>query len=268
MKVLNLYIVTIILSFTIWAFLPAQSIDVQEKNLFYKETTLKGMASINEPFTKDTKLKISINEEIDSNINQVGDKITATILNDLSINDFNLIPVGSYVVGHIEDIKHAGKVSMQATVDISLDRIILPDGKYISLTGAKLAADSKHTNLKRNLKGSGDGFAKSVGVGFVKGATLTFIPGNAAVKTTAVGVAATGAVLSGGWSIGSTATIGGLTGLYYGLKRNGQEVMIASGHELEIVLDENQDLTTIEVAVDDLMNQPAETTTDGGAIIK
>ena len=267
MKTLNLYILTIVLGLLVWTLLPAKSIDIQEKNLFYKETTLKGMASINEPLQKDTKLKILINEEIDSAINQVGDKITATILNDLNVNDFNLIPVGSYVIGHIEDIQHANKFSMQATIDISLDKIILPDGKYIPLSGARLAADSKYTNLKHNLKGSGDGLAKSVGVGFVKGATLTFIPGSTAVKTTAIGVAATGAVFSGGWSIGSTATIGGLTGLYYGLKRHGQEVMIASGHELEIVLDENQDLTPIEVAIDDLMNQP-ETTTDSNTIIK
>lgn len=267
MKTFNVYILTITLGLLVGTLVPVKSIDIQEKNLFYKETTLKGMASINEPLKKDTKLKIFINEEIDSTANEVGDRITATILNDVNVNDFNLIPVGSYVIGHIENIQPAGKRSMQATIDISLDKIMLPDGKYISLSGARLAADSKYTDLKRNLKGSGDGFAKSIGVGFVKGATLTFIPGNAAVKTTAVGVAATGAVFSGGWSIGSTATIGGLTGLYYGLKRHGTEVMIASGHELEIVLDENQDLTPIEVAIDDVMNQP-ETTTDSGTVIK
>lgn len=248
--------------------LPVKSIEIEEKNLFYKEATLKGMASINEALPKDTKLKISITQELDSLKNNIGDEFTATILNDVNVNNVNLIPVGSHIIGRIENIQNAGKVSMQGSIDISLDKIVLPDGKYIPLSGAKLAANSKHTNLKRNLKGTGDGFAKSIGIGFVKGATLSFIPGNTAVKTTALGVAATGAVFSGGWSVGSTATIGGLTGLYYGLKRHGKEVTIASGQELEIVLDEKQDLTPIEVAVDDIMNQGIETTDSTETIIK
>lgn len=236
----------------------ANAMEKQEDLLFYKEKTLKGMASINKSLPSNTKLKISINSQIDSTKNMVGDEFSATILNDLNVNDSNLIPVGSFVIGTIENITHAGSLSMQAIVDISLEKIVLPDGNYIPLTGAKFAANSKYTNLKRNLKGSGDGFAKSIGVGAVKGATLTFIPGNAAVKTIAVGAAATGAVFSGGWSIGSTATIGGLTGLYYGIKRHGKEVKIASGQELEIVLDEDQDLTPIELAVDSIMEKPLE----------
>lgn len=237
-------------------FLPASyAMDAPQKNLIYKETTLKGKASINELLPKDTKLKISVDTEIDSLNNTIGDEFIGTILNDLNVNDITIVPVGSTIVGHFENIKNAGKASMQATVDILLEKILLPDGKYIPLAGAKFAANSQHTNLKRQLKGSGNGFAKSIGSGIVKGATLTFIPGNRAVKATAVGVAATGAVFSGGWSIGSTATIGGLTGLYLGLTRHGEEVMIASGQELEIVLDEHQDLTPVEVAIEDMLKQ-------------
>ena len=217
---------------------------------------------------KNTKLKVSVNQELNGLENQIGDEFSATVLNDLNVNDINLIPVGSIVVGHVQDIMHAGKASMQGTVEISLDRIILPDGKYISLSGTRFAANSKYTNKNRSLKGEGNGFTRGIGVGVVKGATLTFIPGNKVVKTTAIGAAATGAVFSGGWSITSTAVIGGISGLVYGLKKHGQEVMIASGQELEIELDSAQDLTPVEIAIDDIMNQGIETTTDSGTIIK
>ena len=236
-------------------------------NSIQESTTLKGNASINDVLPKKTKLKVSVNSELNSLQNQTGDEFSAIVLNDLNVNDINLIPVGSIVLGHIEDIMHAGKASMQGTIEIAFDKIVLPSGKYISLNGTKFASNSNYTNKKHNLKGGGNGLAKGVGIGALKGATLTFLPGNKAVKTGLVGVAATGAVFSGGWSITSTAVIGGVSGLVYGLKKHGQEVMIASGQELEIELDSDQDLSTLELAVDDIMNQGVQTA-DTGTVIK
>lgn len=233
-----------------------------------ENTTLKGKASVNDVLPRNTKLKIFINKELDSQQNQIGDEFTATILNDLNVNEINLIPVGSLVIGHVQEIMNAGRASMQGTIEVSFDKIVLPDGKYIPLNSTRFAANSKYTNKKRNLKGEGSGLAKGIGIGALKGATLSFIPGNKAVKTAAIGLAATGAVFSGGWSISSTAVIGGVSGLVYGLKKNGQEVMIASGQELEIELDPDQDLTPIEVAIDDIMNQGIETTNSQETVIK
>ena len=250
--------------------LPAKS---EEKNLqegTLTLTILKGKASVNDVLPKNTKLKIAIIKELDSEINQIGDEFSATVLNDINVNDINLVPVGSIVIGHVEGIRHSGKASMQGNIDVSLDKILLPSGKYIPLNGARLAANSRYTNMKRQIKGEGNGLARGVGIGALKGATLTFIPGSKAVKSAAIGIAATGAVFSGGWSVTSTAVIGGFTGLAYGLKKHGQEVMIASGQELEIELDSAQDLTPIEVAVEDIMNlgKGIETTTDSGTVIK
>lgn len=232
-----------------------------------KESVLKGKASKSDYLKKNTKLKISINQELSSLVNEIGDEFSATLLNDVNINDVNLIPVGSIVTGHVADIMHSGKASKQATIQILLDKILLPSGKYISISGAKFAANSKYTNKKREVKSEGNGLARNIGLGVVKGATLSFIPGNKAVKTAAVGAAATGAVFSGGWSLTSTAVIGGISGLVYGLKKHGKEVMIASGQELEIELTGEQDLTPVEVAVDDIMNQGVQEA-DTGTVIK
>ena len=248
--------------------LPTRSNEPTENDSISSNTTLKGRASVSDVLQKNTKLKIIVNKELNSEENQTGDEFSATILNDLTVNDINLIPVGSILVGHIEDIMHAGRASMQGTIEVSLDKIILPSGKYIPLTGARFAADRTYTNKNRALKGAGAGLTRGIGIGALKGATLTFLPGNNAVKTATIGVAATGAVFSGGWSITSTAVIGGLTGLVYGLKKHGQEVMIASGQEFEIVLDEKQDLTPIEVAIDDIMNQGVRTTDSNDTLIK
>ncbi len=239
--------------------LPIKANETVDAGLPQEGATLKGNASVNDVLSKTTKLKISLNKDINALENQVGDEFSATILNDVNVNDINLIPVGSTIVGRIADIMHAGKASMQGTIEISLSKIVLPSGKYIPLNGAKLAANSKYTNMKRGLKGEGNGLAKGIGIGALKGASLSFIPGNKAVKTTAIGVAATGAVFSGGWSVTSTAVIGSLTGLAYGLKKHGSEVMIASGQELEIELDGSQDLAPIELTVEDIMNQGIET---------
>ena len=239
-----------------------------ENNEISSENTLKGKASVNDYLKKDTKLKISFDKDISGADNQVGDEFTATILNDLNVNDANVVPVGSLVIGHIENITHSGKASMQGYIEISLDKILLPSGKYIPLTGARFAANGKYTNKNRNLKGEGNGLARGVGLGVVKGATLTFIPGNKAVKATAIGAAATGAVFSGGWSVTSTAVIGGITGLVYGLKKHGSEAMIASGQVLEIELDKEQDFSPFEVAIDDIMNQGVQTNDRGETVIK
>ncbi len=264
-----LYFFSILTFITISIVLPAKSSESSEENLTADvQTVLKGNASYSDILPKHTKLKVSVNNEINSLQNQIGDEISATVLNDLNVNDLNLIPVGSIVIGHVMDIKHAGKASMQGSIDIAFDKIVLPSGKYIPLNGARFAADRKYTNKNRNLKGEGDGIARGIGLGVLKGATLTFIPGNKAVKAAAIGAAATGAVFSGGWSITSTAVIGGLTGLAYGIKKHGQEVMIASGQELEIELDKTQGLNPLELAIDDLMNQAVETTNSNEIIIK
>lgn len=269
MKKIILYFFLSFLIISNTVILPAKSNDTTESNLVADEqTTLKGSASYSNLIPKHTKLKVSVNQELDSLENQIGDEFSATILNDLNVNDINLVPVGSIVVGHVMDIKRAGKASMQGSLEITFDKIVLPSGQYILLNGARFAADKKYTNKNRSLKGGGDGLARGVGLGTLKGATLTFLPGNKAVKTAAIGIAATGAVFSGGWSITSTAVIGGLTGLAYGLKQHGQEVMIASGQELEIELDKSQDLNPLEVAIDDLMNQALETTDSNNTIIK
>ena len=241
--------------------------DFTDNNKITEQTVLKGMASKTDILPKNTKLRISVNQQLNSLENEVGDEFTATILNDVNVNDTNLIPVGSIVIGHVQDIMHAGRASMQGTIEVAFDKIVLPSGKYIPLNGAKFATNKTYTNKNRNLKGEGAGLAKGVGIGALKGATLTFIPGNKAVKTATIGVAATGAVFSGGWSVTSTAVIGGVTGLVYGIKKHGQEVMIASGQELEIELSSAQDLIPVEVAIDDIMNQGVETT-DSGTVIK
>lgn len=248
--------------------LPAKSNEIEENLEFSEATTLKGSASKTDVLQKNTKLKVSLNQNIDATDNEIGDEFSATILNDVTVNDINLIPVGSTVIGHIQDIMHAGKVSMQGTMEISLDKILLPSGRYIPLIGAQFATNKTYTNKNRNLKGEGNGLTRGIGIGALKGATLSFIPGNKAVKTAAVGAAATGAVFSGGWSIGSTATIGALTGLYYGIKKHGEEVIIASGQELEIELGEDQDLTPIEVAIDDIMNQGVQESDSSTTLIK
>lgn len=249
--------------------LPAKSNEnVTNENLITEETQLKGSASINDVLPKNTKLKVILNQDLNAIENKIGDEFSATVLNDVNVNDINLIPIGSLIVGHVEEITHARKASMQGTMEISLEKILLPDGKYIPLSGAKFAANKNYTNKNRNLKGEGNGLARSVGLSALKGATLTFIPGNKFAKTTVLGVAATGAVLSGGWSITSTAVIGGLTGLVYGLKKHGQEVMIASGQELEILLGGDQDLTPLELVIDDIMNQGVQTADTQETIIK
>ena len=269
MEKIILYFFLSFLIFSNIIVLSARSNDITESNLAAdKQTTLKGSASYSNLIPKHTKLKVSVNQEFDSLQNQIGDEFSATVLNDLNVNDINLIPVGSIVLGHIMDIKNAGRASMQGSIDIAFDKIVLPSGGYIPLNGVRFAADRKYTNKNRSLKGEGNGLTRGIGLGILKGATLTFIPGNKAVKTAAIGVAATGAVFSGGWSLTSTAVIGGLTGLAYGLKKHGQEVMIASGQELEIELDKNQDLKPLEVAIDDLMNQAVKTTDSNSTIIK
>ena len=267
MKRIILYLFISIVLTTNSILLPAKSNEVIEE-IVSQDTVLKGMASVSDVLPKNTKLKISVNQDLNSLENQVGDEFTATVLNDVNVNDINLIPVGSTVIGHIEEVLNSGKASMQASIEVSLEKILLPSGKYIPLQGARFAANSKYTNKNRNLKGEGNGLAKGIGIGVLKGATLTFIPGNKAVKTAAIGAAATGAVFSGGWSLTSTAVIGGLTGLAYGLKKHGSEVMVASGQELEIELDKEQDLTPLEVAIDDIMNQGVETSESTGPIIK
>ncbi len=247
------------------------SVKSEEDDMKINEgVTLQGMAAVTDVLPKDTKLKISINEEINGEEIQLGDEFTATVLNDLNSGDENIIPVGSILVGHVGGITHAGKASMQGTIDIAFDKILLPDGKYISLTGAMFASSGKYTNVKKNLKGEGNGLARGVGLGVLKGASLTFLPGNKAVKTAAVGAAATGAVFSGGWSLTSTAVIGGATGLYLGLRKHGQEVMIASGQEMEIVLDRKQDLSAAEVTAESspVSNENAQTSDSGEADIK
>lgn len=180
---------------------------------------------------RKTDLFIELMRSINSKTAQVGDKFSAIIQVPVTLNDTIIIPVGSYVIGHVEDRKAAGYIKGKAQMLLGFDTVILPDGTTRQIRAVVEQADrysSDPADETGRVEAPGNQ-SKEVAVGAAKGAATGAITG------------ATIGIFNGrtmrGAGIGSL--MGAAGGALIGLLDKGEEVELPKGAGLTIQLQDD-----------------------------
>jgi hypothetical protein len=132
-----------------------------------------------------TALSVRLVDSIDSERNQTGDSFHATLNNPITIDGETVIPSGTDVVGHLADVKSAGKFAGQSVVALQLD----------SVTSGGRTYNIQTDQYKKQGSSRGKNTAEKVGAGAGIGAIIGAIAGGG--KGAAIGAAAGGG-LGGG----------------------------------------------------------------------
>ena len=173
-----------------------------------------------------SRFDASIVTTLSSEINRIGDIVTASVSNPLVVGSDVVLPAGSQIIGQVVNVIPARRFMAGAggQIEIRFTSIQSPDGQRYPLS-----ASVDTTQFKLQAETGGSRTAKAVGKAAV-GAGL------GAALGTAIGAIAGGMPGRGAWS---GAAIGGGTGLLAGLASKGAELIIQSGTQVPVVLDQS-----------------------------
>jgi hypothetical protein len=132
-----------------------------------------------------TQLSIRLVDAIDSEKNHTGETFHATLNAPLTSNGEEVVPAGTDVVGHLVDVKSAGKFAGQSQVVLQLD----------SITAGGRTYNIQTDEYKKTGSSRGKNTAEKVGGGAAIGAIIGAIAGGG--KGAAIGAAAGGGVGGG-----------------------------------------------------------------------
>lgn len=172
---------------------------------------------------KGTLLSIHTDTPISSDGAHMGDPVSATLENDVFVNDAVAIPAGSQVLGQVANVSSASHLGKHGEVDVRFDSVKLPDGRVVPIHAHVVTKDNSGV-LK------GDTYAMDVakGVGIAAGSTgIGTLMGTAAGGL--MGATAGGALFGLG--------IGALGGMGYAMARKGKEVIIPAGSRMSVQID-------------------------------
>ena len=132
-----------------------------------------------------TQLSVRLIDPIDSEKNQTGDTFHATLNAPLTSDGEEAVPAGVEVVGHLADVKSAGKFAGQSVVVLQLD----------SLSSGGKTYNIQTDQYRKQGSSRGKNTAEKVGGGAVIGSIIGALAGGG--KGAAIGAAA-GAGVGGG----------------------------------------------------------------------
>lgn len=177
---------------------------------------------------RGTRIRVRMNETLNSKSAQVGDRFTATVTEPVySTNGAIVIPVGSTVTGRVNAVTKAKKGGDPGSIDVAFTQVRLPNGTSRNINGSltDLSSDKAKSDNESTARGDDR-----------KNDKIIFIGGGAA------GGAILGAAIGGG----KGALIGGLLGAAGGLLgerlTKGEDAEVKSGTEFGVYLNQSVNL--------------------------
>lgn len=172
----------------------------------------------------NTKVPLALKQAISTKSAREGDAVYAATTFPVVQNERILIPVNTYVQGHITSIKRPGRVKGRAEVLIHFTTLIYPSGYTVLLPGAvENVPGAEHAQMKGDEGTIREDGQKGKDVG-----TVASTAGTGA----AIG-ALSGAGLKGA---GIGAGIGGAVGTAIAMLSKGNDVKLEAGSTLEMVI--------------------------------
>ena len=179
------------------------------------------VASETEEWTvpEGTEFKLQLHTTVNSKTSKAGDRVMATLLDPVAVEDREVLPKSVRVDGHIGEIKAAGRKGKGGYLYIVFDTVELPNGEKVAIVGSLTEIFS-----------SEGGDDASVGVeGELKGR------GPSRKKQVAIAGVATAAGAAGGIGTGIAAGVGGI--LIAVLIPRGKQASLAAGSLIGMRLD-------------------------------
>ena len=162
---------------------------------------------------------MTVSQVLDSSISIEGDEFFAEVTDDVYSNKGIVIPKGTHAHGRLTNTTGPGRLGKEATMDLTFDYLVTPDGREIPIEG----------NMSTKLHPVAQGakiVAQDVGYTVAGGA----VGGLMALNW--LGLEA--AIASQGYTLAGGAAVGGVVGLSMALMRKGNHVLIAPGDEIKV----------------------------------
>ena len=172
-----------------------------------------------EKLNKKEIINMTVSQVLDSSISIEGDEFFAEVTDDVYGDKGIIIPKGTHAHGKLTKTTAPGKMGKAATMDLSFDYLVTPDGREIPIEG------SMSTKLHPVAEGA-KVVAQDLGYTVAGGAVGGFMALNW------LGIEA--AIASQGYTLAGGAAIGGAAGLAVALLRRGYHVLIAPGDEIKV----------------------------------
>ena len=141
-------------------------------------------------FAAGTPITVVTSSTLSTKTNQTGEPFQASLANDLADGDWVVARKGASVTGVISDSDPGGRVKGVASITLQLKKLMLADGREVSISTTAYGAEAKSSKKKD---------AARIGIGAGIGAAVGAIAGGgkgAAIGAGVGGAAGTGATLA------------------------------------------------------------------------
>ena len=193
----------------------------------YQEDYSKLFTGKIETLDRHDVINMTVSQVLDSAVSMEGDEFFAEVTSDVYGDKGIIIPKGTKAHGKIDLIKGNKRLGRMASLDLSFDYLITPDGREIEIEG-------KMSTKLHPVAEAGKSVAQDVGYTVAGGAVGSML----ALQW--LGLEA--AIASQGYTIAGGAAIGGAVGLGAALIRKGGEVLIAPGDQIKVKINTSVDL--------------------------
>lgn len=160
--------------------------------LAVQDTTSEDLEEYTIP--EGTEFKLQLHTTINSKTSKVGDRVLATLIDPVYVEDRDVLPKGVRIDGHVQEVKGARRKGKGGYIYVIFDTVELPNGEKVAILGS----------LTEIFAGEGSG-SSFVGVeGDLRGG------GASRTKQLAIAAGSTAAGAAAGVGPGIAAGVGGL----------------------------------------------------------
>lgn len=108
-----------------------------------------------------TEFKLQLHTTVNSKVSKAGDRVLATLIDPVAVEDREVLPKGVRIDGHIVEVKSAGRKGKGGYIYIVFDTVELPTGEKVAIVGslteifASEGNDNSLVGVEGELKGRG-----------------------------------------------------------------------------------------------------------------
>jgi hypothetical protein len=188
-----------------------------------QEPATPDVAEITVP--EGTEFKLQLHSTINSKTSKAGDRVLATLLDPVAVEDRDVLPKGLRIDGHVGEVKSAGRRGRGGYLTVSFDTVELSSGEKLALTGSLTEVFSSEGGGNPSVGPEGE----LKGRGASRKTQIAIIGGSAAAGA------------AGGLVPGVAAAAGGMVAAY--ILPRGKQATLAAGSLVGMRLDNDLIIT-------------------------